>query len=1203
MNPQYQSKDFVHLHVHTDYSLLQGAIQIKPLAKRLKELDMKACAITDFGNMFGAISFYNIMKAGDIHPIIGYEAHVAVGSRHSKDSRVSAGEKPYYNLVLLAKDLEGYYNLVNLASKAYTEGLHHKPRIDMDLLAEKSGGLLALSSGFNGAIWHYLKQGVFQKAFDHAKLLESVFGKDNFFIEIQDHNLPEENRIRKQTVELSKKTEIPLVATNDVHYLTAEDAPAHEILMAIGEMKTVNDSSRTRFESENFYLRSSAEMWEIFGDELPEALTNTVKIAERCAVEFPEKSELTLPSFPIPAGAGCETADEYFQKVVVEGFEARKQKVWLPQQACGKLKYNLDDYQKRIEKEIDTIKNMKFPGYFLIVWEFIRYAREKGIPVGPGRGSAAGSLVAYCLEITDVDPLQYDLLFERFLNPERVSMPDIDIDFCVRGRAEVINHVTEFYGREAVCQIITFGTMASKAAIKDVGRALNMPYGDVEKIAKLIPPPVRGRNISISQALEQVADMRRAVETDPAVKKLVDLAKRLEGCSRHSSVHAAGVVISPKPLEEIVPMAISAKGEYTSQYSMNDLEKVGMLKMDFLALTTLTIISDCLKTIKQKTSAEIDWSAVPLDDEKTMALFGEGRTEAIFQFESSGMQEICRRLKPKELEDLAALNALYRPGPLDGGMVDDFISRHRGERRVQYIVPQMKDILSNTYGILVYQEQIMQLAQTLAGYSLGEADMMRRAMGKKKREEMALHEEKFVGGAVERGISGEKAAEIFSLMAQFADYGFNRSHSVAYAYLAYQTAYLKAHFPAYFYAAVLSNESNDAAKVYKYSTELRAAGLKLLPPDINESDADFTPLEGAVRFGLTAIKGIGSTSVAAITEAGKKGKFGSIFDFTARIDQGAITRRGLESLLTAGAFDSLMPVSSAISGAAGGQQQQQQFHQRSVNQWRARNFAAIDKALNHGQKVWQDKLRGQSGLFGDGAQQQQQQHTNGETDSSDDRLPPATPWSQAELSRLEKASIGFYLSSHPLDDFKELLASLNILNVADYETIKAGDKITLAGIVSGLQVRHSKKGNRFCIFRLEDQSNAVKCLAWSEAFTKYAACLKDDELLLVGGRVESTEGAEITLILEEAKKIADAVPLKAKNIFITLPEKDVCTDGYLDELFALLSRSRGNCEITFNLRLEKGVLLKLVSQPLRIQGDSRLEVELKKKGCSVHWVL
>ena len=863
-----------------------------------------------------------------------------------------------------------------------------------------------------------------------------------------------------------------------------------------------------------------------------------------------------------------------FRKVVLEGFNFRQNTVWNEQLQSGFLKYTLENYHERIEKEIETIKNMGFPGYFLIVWDFIKEAKKRDIPVGPGRGSAAGSLVAYCLEITDVDPLQYDLLFERFLNPERVSMPDIDIDFCVRGRAEVINHVTEFYGRDSVCQIVTFGTMASKAAIKDVGRALQIPLGDVEKIAKLIPPPVRGRNISISQALEQVADLRKAIEENAQVRDLVDLAKRLEGCARHTSVHAAGVVISPKPLHELIPIALSAKEELTSQYTMNDLEKVGMLKMDFLALTTLTIISDCLKSIKQRLNAEINWSKINLNDPKTMELFGEGRTEAIFQFESSGMQEICRRLKPKELEDLAALNALYRPGPLDGGMVDDFIARHRGEKRVQYIVPEMKDILNNTYGILVYQEQIMQLAQKLAGYSLGEADMMRRAMGKKKRSEMALHEEKFVRGAIERNIKREKAEEIFRLMAQFADYGFNRSHSVAYAYLAFQTAYLKAHFPTYFFSAVLSNESQDTAKIYKYANELRAVGLKLLPPDINESEVGFTPLEDGVRFGLSAIKGIGMASVEAIVKARRKGRFTSLFEFIAKVEQGAVNRRGLESLICAGAFDSFKPPSAAI------------------NLWRAQLFESVNSALNYGQRVWNDKFNGQNALFG----------ASNENDNTTEKMPDIKPWTQKEVCSQEKSAIGFFLSTHPLDDYQTILSDLGIKNLADFEEIKAGENITLAGIVSSLQVRHSKKGNRFCIFKLEDQSSGAKCLAWAETYAKNAELLKDDEILVVEGRVESVDGQEVTIIINQAQKLADMVPLRSRKIEVTLMQ-NTCEDSYLNEMVKLLSRQTGRCEVELFVELEEKILVKVKSQPLRIQGTFQIEEELKGKGCGVRWIL
>lgn len=1174
----YKSKDFVHLHLHTDYSLLQGAIKLKPLAEKLLEFDMKACAITDYGNMFGAISFYNTMKANEIHPIIGYEAYITFGDRFDKSTAVRAGERPYYQIVLLAKDFEGYLNLSYLASRAYTEGFLHKPRIDLDILAERSEGLIGLSGGLKGPVGHHLSQGNFEKALETTGLLTDIFNKDNFFLEVSEHNLTEEKKIRDQLVELSTKSDIPLVATNDSFYLTKDDSRAQEILMCIGEGKTINDSTRSILGSDQFYLRSSEEMWELFGRELPSALHNTVGIAERCHVEIPLKDNLALPEFPIPADSESTTIAEYFEQVIYEGFDKRKETVWDSQKERGELKYDFDIYEARIREEIGIINQMGFPGYFLIVWDFMRYAREQDIPVGPGRGSAAGSLVAYCMEITDIDPIQYDLLFERFLNPERVSMPDIDIDFCVRGRAEVIEYVSKFYGRDSVCQIITFGTMASKASIKDVGRALNMAYADVEKVAKLIPPPVRGRNVSITQAIEQVAELSSMIKKDPQVKELVDLAMRVEGCGRHTSVHAAGVVISPKPLEQLVPIAVSSRNaELTSQYPMGDLEKVGMLKMDFLALTTLTVISDCLKSLKQKTGTEVDWGKVSLTDKKSMELFGKGQTDAIFQFESSGMQEICRRLKPKELEDLAALNALYRPGPLDGGMVDDFIARHRGEKRVRYIIPQMKEILENTYGILVYQEQIMQLAQKLAGYTLGEADMMRRAMGKKKRSEMALHEEKFVEGAVGNGIKREKAEEIYKLMAQFADYGFNRSHSVAYAYVAFQTAYLKAHFPTYFYAAVLSSESNDTAKIYRYSNEMRNAGLKFLPPDVNESDASFTPLEDAVRFGLTAIKGIGTASVEAIINAREKGgKFSSLFDFTARIEPGSVNRRALESLITAGAFDSVNP----------------DLEYENIFLWRARLFAGIQPALSHGQRIQNDLIRGQTDLFAAAADDSE--------DSVQIELPEAAAWTEKELSQNEKTAIGFYLSTHPLDIFADNLKDMRIGHIADHFEANVGEYITLAGMITKFQIRHSKKGNRFCIFRLEDRTSGAKCIAWSESLGKFSHILSDDELVILKGRIDSNEGQEMTIIIDEVQSLSDNVYKNAQRLEVFLPEKHF-NDKYLEEIFALLGQTQGVCEVLLNIEIAKNYTSQIVVEPLRIRGSQSIEKELKLKGCRVAW--
>ncbi len=750
-------------------------------------------------------------------------------------------------------------------------------------------------------------------------------------------------------------------------------------------------------------------------------------------------------------------------------------------------------------------------------------------------------------------------------------MPDIDIDFCIRGRGDVISHVTEFYGKESVCQIITFGTMASRAAIKDVGRALNMPYGDVEKIAKMIPPPIRGRNVSISQALETVPELKAAAK-DSKVKELVNLALRLEGCSRHTSVHAAGVVISPRPLHELVPVAMSGKDELTSQYPMNDLEKVGMLKMDFLGLTTLTVIADCLASMKEKLGVTIDWAKIPTDDTKTMELFGEGRTEAIFQFESSGMADMCRRLRPKELEDLSALNALYRPGPLDGGMIDDFIDRHRGIKPVEYLLPEMEEILGNTFGVLVYQEQIMQLAQKLAGYSLGQADLMRRAMGKKEVEKMAVHEQTFVEGAIANKIPKRTAKEIFDLMAKFADYGFNRSHSMAYAVLAFQTAYLKAHYPAYFYASVLSHEAQDSAKVYKYSTELKSMGLSLLPPDVNESGEGFTPVDDTVRYGLTAIKGMGTSSVGAIVEARKTGKFTSLFDFCSRLATGAVNRRGLESLVAAGAFDSLMT------------------EEEETGSWRARLHKAIEPALQQGQRMAEDRLRGQSGLFG------------AVEESSDDLqpLPEAVTWSQSEVASREKAAIGFYLSTHPLDNYKELLDGINLRNIADLDDAKSGDLVTLAGMISGLQIRTSKRGKRFATFRFEDRSSGMKGVVLGENFNKLSMLLADDQMFIADGKIEAPDGQEPTLMINDLTSLDETYTSRARAVDICLPAT-VMDEPYFESLYSLLERERGRCSVILSINAGY-TRVKVEAGGLGVAGSRTLQSELEGRGCIVDWL-
>ena len=1161
-------QDFVHLHLHTDYSLLDGAIQIKPLAKRTEELGMKACAMTDHGNMFGAISFYNTMKSKGVKPIIGCETYITRGSRSDRTAG-APGEKANFHLILLAQNYEGYQNLVRLTSKAYTEGFYYKPRIDRDLLAQHSKGLIALSACLSGMPSAMLAREKCDDAAAAAREFEEIMGKGNYFLEIQEHGLEAQDRIRKPLVELSKRTGVPLVATNDAHYLMPEDARAHDVLLCIGSGKTVSDTNRLRYPSPNFYVRSPAEMWRVFGDELPDALTRTVEIAERCELKLPENINY-LPNYPIPEAESGLTADDYFEKVVREGFERRRQQVWDRQLSRNELKHPISDYQTRLTSEIAMIRQMGFPGYFLVVWDFVRYARERSIPVGPGRGSAAGSLVAYCLEITDIDPLQYNLIFERFLNPGRQSLPDIDIDFCVRGRGEVINHVVDLYGRDSVCQIITFGTLASRAAIKDVGRALDIPYSEVDRIAKLIPPPVRGRNVSLAQALEQVPELKKEVETNPQVKELMEIAQRLEGCARHSSVHAAGVVISPKPLQELIPIAVSGKDEVTTQYVMADLEKTGMLKMDFLALTALTVINDCLITVKQSLQTEINWPDIALNDEKAMAVFAEGRTEAVFQFESSGMQEICRKLKPKGVEDLAALNALYRPGPLDGGMVDEFIQRHHGKKAVRYQIPEMKEILSNTYGIIVYQEQIMQLAQKLAGYTLSEADLMRRAMGKKKREEMAEHEVKFISGAVERGIKEEKAAKIFSLMAQFSDYGFNRSHSVAYAYLAFQTAYLKAHFPEHFYAAVLSSEAQDAAKVFKYSKELRVQGIKLLPPDVNESYSGFTPLSGAIRYGLAAIKGLGQSTVNAIIAARKAVHFKSFFDFAERIEAGALNKRSFESLVCAGAFDSLKPET------------------RTTNEWRAALHGCIDPALARAQRAKRERLQGQNGLFGAVID-----------DAVPEELPPpAKAWSAGELLAAEKSALGFYITGHPLENYVDLLQSLKAAKSIELPNLRSGARISIGGVVSDLQSKTTRKGDRFALLRVEDETGGTKCVLWPEIYRKHSLMVQNELPVLISGRLELSEDNPPNVIVDQVQSLDD-MQRNRELMILHLPASTE-SEALFDSVLHLMNTNPGNCDVALETNVENGTVVRVkVNSTLRVDHSAKLEAALKELGCAV----
>src|SRR5277367_3886290 len=881
---------FVHLHCHTDYSLLDGACEISQLMDLVAEQNMPAVAMTDHGNLFGAVEFYNGAKAKGIHPVIGCEVYVS-----QQGHKIRNDTDRYNHLILLCENQEGYKNLIRLVSTGFLDGFYYKPRIDKDLLAQHSKGLIAMSACLRGDVNETLLANRYDDARRLAYEYSDLFGKKNFFLEIQDHGLEQDKTLLPAVYRLSQDTGIPLVATNDAHYMRQSDARAHEILLCIQTGKTMSDPNRMRFDRPEFYLKTREEMARMFG-EVEESLYRPWEIAQRCQIKL-DKVKEPFPKFDVPLE---HTTDTYFEYVARQGFEKRRPRLEA-MHAAGHLKHDLAEYVERLDREIRMIQQMKFSGYFLIVWDFIRFAKLRGIPVGPGRGSAAGSLVSYAMEITDIDPLQYGLLFERFLNPERISMPDIDIDFHTRRRGEVIQYVTEKYGREQVAQIITFGTLGARTAIKDVGRVLDIPFADVDKITKLIPTTL---NIKLKEAMQQEPAIEEAARKDPRLKEVLEVACKVEGMARNSGMHAAGVVISPVPLRELVPLCKTSKDEIVTQYDMVGLEKLSLLKMDFLGLTTLDIIEDCLTLIEKHRKIKLVVEDLPLDDAKTYEIFQKAYTNGVFQFESRGMKDILRKSRPTRLEDLCALNALYRPGPIQGGMVDDFIERKHGRRKVTYDFPELKEILEETYGVIVYQEQVMQISNRLAGYSLGEADILRRAMGKKKAEEMAAQRERFIEGAKAKGFPQKKVEKLFDLMEQFAGYGFNKSHAAAYALLAYQTAYLKTHYPVEFMAALLTSVSGSTDDVVKYINECREMGIPVEPPDINVSDAYFTPHGEAIRFGLAAVKNVGHNAIESIVAGRKKdGAFRSFYQFCEKVDLHLLNKRVVESLIKSGAMD------------------------------------------------------------------------------------------------------------------------------------------------------------------------------------------------------------------------------------------------------------------------------------------------------------
>jgi DNA polymerase-3 subunit alpha len=1137
---------FVHLHLHSDYSLLDGACDVEKLVERVHELGMPAVAMTDHGNIFGAVHFVNAAHKAGVKPIVGCELYICKKDDHNIE-RTSPDGDTYNHLLVLAENEEGYRNLVKITSEASLHGFYYKPRVSKKFLTEHSKGLIGLSGCLKGEVAERLTEGNYDAARSAAGFYRDLFGKENFFLEIQDQGLEMEHRIHSGLFQLEKDLGLPLVATNDSHYLCEDDAHAQDVMLCIQMGKSIQDTNRMKFEGTQFYVKSGDEMRRVFKDA-PQVLARTLDIAERCNLRL-EKVPSPFPHFEVPDGF---TLDSYFEHITRQGF-ARRMESLRTSAESGRLKHSLADYEQRLAREIAIIQQMKFSGYFLIVWDFIRYARERGIPVGPGRGSAAGAVVAYSLGITGIDPLQHELLFERFLNPERISMPDIDIDFCMNRRGEVIKYVTEKYGRENVAQIITFGTMAAKAAIKDVGRAMDMPYSDVDRIAKMVPTTL---NIKLDDALKESVALQEAYQKDPQVRQLLDTARKLEGLVRNSGVHAAGVVISPRPLIELVPLHKTKNDEIVTAFDMVAIEKMGLLKMDFLGLTTLTILDDTLKLIAQKgTNLKLD--DIPLEDQETYEkVFHKGLTSGVFQFESHGMRDVLRRYQPNSIEDLTALNALYRPGPIQGGMIDDFIERKHGRRKIEYELPELKEILQETLGVIVYQEQVMQAANKLAGYSLGEADLLRRAMGKKNAEEMAKQRERFVQGATQRGFPPRKIEKIFDLMAQFAGYGFNKSHSAAYALLAYHTAYLKTHHPVDFMAALLTSVTGSTDDVVKYINECREMGIAVEPPDINVSDANFTPHGQAIRFGLAAVKNVGGNAIESIVKGRKKlgRNFRSFYEFCEEVDLRLLNKRVLESLIKSGALDC--------------------FGRR------AQLMQALDKAIEQAQKTQRDAESGQHGLFGVFADETAQ--------AANDALPNTPDWDEHTRLSAEKEILGFFITGHPMEKYKEKLADLNALSTEDIAAMKKStgkdENITAAGLISGLRVAKSRRGDLWAQAALEDMFGKVELLVFPEAYKKLAEKVRLEVPVLVRGGVRIEEGANPKVMANEIIALDEArVPLpKALRIRIPLGS---ATGSTVDALHALFRERKGEAKVLFDVEREGDFMVVMEAEGYNVMPD------------------
>ncbi|MCA9407905.1 MAG: DNA polymerase III subunit alpha [Candidatus Omnitrophica bacterium] len=1131
------SSDYIHLHVHTDYSLLDGACRIKNLIQKAVEYNMPAIGMTDHGNIFGAVDFYQAATKQGVKPIIGCETYVTtIGDRFDKTPRQRGTVS---HLCLYAKDNDGYKNLVKLVSAGYLEGFYYHPRIDRDLLAQHSKGLLCTSACLKGEISQYLMQDNYNEALKTADDFVHIFGKDNYYLELMDHGIQLQKKVNPSIVKIAKELNIPLVATNDVHYLEGNQSHAHDTLLCIQTQTTLNDPKRMRLETDQFYFKDPLAMRKTF-DWVPQALSNTLEIADKCNVVM-DFDKIHLPNFNPPNG---KSKNEYLRSLCQEGLRKRYNTV-------------TKDLNDRLEHELKVIENMGFVSYFLIVWDFIHYAKKVGIPVGPGRGSAAGSLVSYLLGITDLDPIKYGLLFERFLNPDRAGMPDIDIDFCYERRGEVIDYVTRKYGISNVAQIITFGTMQARAAIRDVGRAIGVAYADVDRIAKLIPNEL---GITLDEALNKEPQLRELIQQDHTAKEVMETAGILEGLTRHASTHAAGVVISDKPLNEYVPLFKTSDGQITTGFTMNAIAKIGLLKMDFLGLRTLTVISEAIKIIKRTHGIDLEISKIPLDDPKTYRLLSEANSFGVFQLESAGMRELLKKTRPSEFEDIISVLALYRPGPMGSGMLDDFIKRKRGEVDIVYDHPKLEPILKETYGIIVYQEQVMKIPVALAGFSLVQADHLRRAMSKKIAAVMEQTRKDFVEGCQKHSqIDQVKANKLFDLIDYFSGYGFNRSHSAAYALISYQTAYLKANYPVEFMCALLTSEKDNTDKIVEYVKEAEHMGVEILPPDINESLKEFSVIDKkTIRFGLLAVKNVGGTAIESIVEKRKDGLYKSIFDLCERVDLRLVNRKVVESLIKCGALDCL-------------------------NAARSQLMAVLEMALEIGAKTQKEKASGQFSFFDMGGQEVgfNKEH---------EKLPLIKEWPQTQILAFEKESLGYYVSGHPLAHYHTEIKEFTDITTVKLKDCMEGEDIRLVGLIQSVKLTNTRKTNeRMAIIKVEDTEGEVEVVIFPSSYGNLAKYLNEGDVIFIKGKVNFRDG-EPKLIANDMKHIQDVYgSIKTINVDLSRFGKEK-----LNDLKERLSHFPGRIPVYLKLdtKSNKSVQI-LVGEDLFVAPNENLMNEIK----------